>query len=308
MARFQNILYVTEEAVDQGQALEHVVSFATRSRSKLTVLDVTQPVVETREEAVAYRMATLENLTSPFRDRLSVHTDVRTGTTFLEVIRAVLRIGHDLVVKPAENPAFLQRVFGSTDMHLLRKCPCPVWMMKPGETRGYNCILAAVDFDPLNQQPSEALNLQILEHAVSLALTDSASLHLIHAWEPLAERTLRMRGGIPAEGIARHVSKERALHRAGLNMLSRAIRDRIGMNVYDRLTVRVHLPKGPAKTMIPTLAMGLSANLVVMGTVARTGIPGLIIGNTAEAILNQLTCSVLAVKPPGFTTPVKLDT
>jgi nucleotide-binding universal stress UspA family protein len=44
-----------------------------------------------------------------------------------------------------------------------------------------------------------------------------------------------------------------------------------------------------------------------MGTVARTGIPGLIIGNTAEAILDQITCSVLAAKPPGFVTPVTLD-
>jgi nucleotide-binding universal stress UspA family protein len=43
-----------------------------------------------------------------------------------------------------------------------------------------------------------------------------------------------------------------------------------------------------------------------MGTVARTGISGLIIGNTAEAILNQLTCSVPAIKPPGFQTPVTL--
>jgi len=41
-----------------------------------------------------------------------------------------------------------------------------------------------------------------------------------------------------------------------------------------------------------------------MGTVGRTGIQGFFIGNTAEEILNQVECSVLAVKPPGFQTPV----
>ncbi len=46
---------------------------------------------------------------------------------------------------------------------------------------------------------------------------------------------------------------------------------------------------------------------VVMGAVARTGIPGFIMGNTAETILNQIGCSVLAVKPPGFVTPVTLE-
>jgi nucleotide-binding universal stress UspA family protein len=29
-------------------------------------------------------------------------------------------------------------------------------------------------------------------------------------------------------------------------------------------------------------------------------------GNTAEAILGQLDCSVLAIKPPGFVSPVSL--
>ena len=35
-----------------------------------------------------------------------------------------------------------------------------------------------------------------------------------------------------------------------------------------------------------------------------TGIPGFIMGNTAEMILNQIDCSVLAIKPPDFVTPI----
>jgi len=45
-------------------------------------------------------------------------------------------------------------------------------------------------------------------------------------------------------------------------------------------------------------------DLIVMGTVAMTGMPGFIIGNTAEAILQQVYCSVLAIKPEGFHSPV----
>lgn len=58
---------------------------------------------------------------------------------------------------------------------------------------------------------------------------------------------------------------------------------------------------------MPQLIKDLGAELVVMGTVGRTGIPGFIIGNTAETILNQIECSVLAVKPAGFVTPVTLS-
>ena len=67
---------------------------------------------------------------------------------------------------------------------------------------------------------------------------------------------------------------------------------------------RTHLPKGPAGEVIPALARELKTDIVVMGTVARTGIPGMIIGNTAESVLSQLDCSVLAVKPPDFISPV----
>ena len=62
---------------------------------------------------------------------------------------------------------------------------------------------------------------------------------------------------------------------------------------------------GEAGEVLPRLAEGLDAGLIVMGTVARTGISGLIIGNTAETILQSVHCSVLAVKPEGFVTPVK---
>jgi nucleotide-binding universal stress UspA family protein len=84
------------------------------------------------------------------------------------------------------------------------------------------------------------------------------------------------------------------------------LRDLIGKDLYDQLSPRLHLPNGPAQKMIAASATELKADLVVMGTVARTGIPGFIIGNTAESILDQLDCSVIAVKPRGFVTPVKL--
>jgi nucleotide-binding universal stress UspA family protein len=81
----------------------------------------------------------------------------------------------------------------------------------------------------------------------------------------------------------------------------------IGKDEYAHLSPSFHLPKGSAKEVIAPLAMELEADLVVMGTVAHTSIRGFFMGNTAESILDQLACSVLAVKPPGFRTPVKED-
>ncbi len=79
------------------------------------------------------------------------------------------------------------------------------------------------------------------------------------------------------------------------------------MNLADAPDIHFHVIKGHAQHVVPELASELAADLVVMGTVARTGIAGLFMGNTAEDILTQLDCSVLTIKPPGFTSPVTLE-
>ena len=55
---------------------------------------------------------------------------------------------------------------------------------------------------------------------------------------------------------------------------------------------------------IQQIADSRNADLIVMGTLGRTGIPGFFIGNTAERVLSNATCGVLAVKPVGFQSPV----
>jgi nucleotide-binding universal stress UspA family protein len=65
--------------------------------------------------------------------------------------------------------------------------------------------------------------------------------------------------------------------------------------------------KRAAGNLIPALAEAKEVELIVMGTLSRTGISGLLIGNTAEKVLNQVDCSVLTVKPDSFITPIKLD-
>jgi nucleotide-binding universal stress UspA family protein len=72
---------------------------------------------------------------------------------------------------------------------------------------------------------------------------------------------------------------------------------------YDKTTV--HLVKGKAGDVIPAFVEKRGIDLVVIGTVGRSGIPGLLIGNTAEEILNAVDCSVLTLKPEGFETPIQ---
>ena len=82
------------------------------------------------------------------------------------------------------------------------------------------------------------------------------------------------------------------------------IAQRTGQDALEFLKPEKHVIKGYPRKVIPQLAKSLDADLVVMGTVAHISLPGFFMGNTAEDILNQLDCSVLAVKPRGFRSPI----
>lgn len=68
---------------------------------------------------------------------------------------------------------------------------------------------------------------------------------------------------------------------------------------------KVHHVRGTPDRIIPQYVADENIDVLVMGTVARTGIPGFIIGNTAENIVQKLGCSLLALKPNGFVSPVR---
>ena len=74
---------------------------------------------------------------------------------------------------------------------------------------------------------------------------------------------------------------------------------------YDDVDVEGHLLKGEAVDIIPKFSSDNEIDVVVMGTVARSGIPGLLIGNTAETILHTIDASVITLKPRGFESPIK---
>ena len=68
--------------------------------------------------------------------------------------------------------------------------------------------------------------------------------------------------------------------------------------------MRRHLLWGAPAEQIVNFAKDVHADLIVLGTVGRSGIQGLLLGNTAENVLVHCDCDVLTVKPAGFQTPI----
>ena len=203
------------------------------------------------------------------------------------------------MVKTARShPVQAAALFSSTDLHLLRKCPCPVWMIHPRFGAHQGGVLAAVDPDP-DDADRRALNTTIMQLATSLSLLEETPLHVLHAWHLPAKNTLLDSPWlkIPRAEVERLSEETRRGRESRFEDLIAAFRPIApGM--------QVHFREGQPERVIPDVAGETDAEVIVMATVGRTGIPGLIIGNTAEAVLNQVDCSVLAIKPASFVTPV----
>jgi nucleotide-binding universal stress UspA family protein len=325
MKRFKNILCTVEADKPCAPMLQRAVTLAQNNQANLTVVDVVPRITagigmpeggpisaELQAALVAEHSERLDVLLAPHRERCAIQTRVLVGTPFLELIRAVLRDGHDLVIKAPEDPSWLDQLLGSDDMHLLRKCPCPVWLVKCGAPKAYRRVLVAVDladdYPAEERQTRQALNLQLLQMAASLALAEFAELHVAHVWEAAGEAIMRSAfASMPEERIAAYVNGVRRQHEASLKALLEQAQATLGSEGMQYLKPQQHVVRGSASREIPALARRLDVDLIVIGTVGRSGIAGLLMGNTAETVLYQIDCSVLAVKPAGFVSPVSVE-
>ena len=322
MKRFKNILLVADGEHWQDTALQRAVSLAEHNQADLTIICALNFPRDSsllddsacgwlKNAIIDDRLNQLEEITESGPEGVNIRGKVIEGRIFPEIIQEVLRSGYDLAMKCAEEDGSLKnRIFGSTDMHLLRKCPCPVWIMKSNEKAKYQRIFAAVDVEQENSDGKiSGLNQQILKIASSLALSEFSEFHIVHAWTTWGENLLNNpRFSFADNGeVTAWVKQQRVADETKMRDLMKTLTEILSQDTMEYLKPQVHIVKGEAHKVIPSLAQEKKADLVVMGTVARTGIPGLIMGNTAESILDNIGCSVLAVKPPGFVTPVTLE-
>jgi universal stress protein E len=320
MKQFNNILFVYEPTSNNSASLEHAINLAESNQAHLTVLEVIEDVpysmgkvsdiisLETLQKGVFEECEEkLKKLLESVHKGVKVITRVRTGTFFLEIIREVIQEQHDLVIKSTQDGDQRERISGSNDMHLLRKCPCPVWLMKPNKEKLHHRILAAVDCEEKNDiHTNKQLNQKILEMSASLAGSGLNELHVVHVWRVYGESSLRNGfARLPEKKLNDYIAEVRQEHHEWLKQLMDDLTKKIGKDAFDFVKPRIHLLKGNPQNEILRLVDELEIDLVVMGTVARTGIPGFFMGNTAESILNRIDQSVLAFKPEDFVTPVQ---
>jgi len=314
MKQFQNILYVTRGALGEArrhdvEALKQALSLARNNDAQLHAMIVMPRLpkdfgaLQTEMQGAAREQvgAAIDSAAKAINldlQQMYVSLDVETGDTpGIEIVRRVLRHSHDLLIKPVEDIE-MPSGFRGLDMQLLRQCPCPLWLARPIH-RPRNDMQVAVAIDPMSQQPAaHDLSIQMLKLARAVADSCSGELHVLSCWDYPLEKACRDNPWVrlSSEAVDKAVATIKREHRNSLDAL--IVESRIGGHI------TVHHQRDTPAAGIAQLTGNLQIDILVMGTVARVGISGYIIGNTAENILGQVSCSVLALKPNGFVSPV----
>ena len=301
LAELKNVLVLLTEDTAPGPAVARALRLAEASDATVTLLDVGSTVpaeaeltiprdtLETlRSASEEQRRSRLDTLADRIRQAgVAAHAKLATGDPYRVAIHHVLTDRHDLVLKTvdAQDPR-ARSTLGSTDKHLLRKCPCPVWLVREDEHLHYKTILAAVEPNP-SEIERHALSVGILRAAAEIAAVDHGSLHVLHAWHVFGEIWLS-----GPEPLVPDAETDDIVGRT-LNRHARMLDELIEQSSGAGVPVDSHLVHQHAGPAIIDFVARYEVDLLVIGSVGRSGVAGLLIGNTAEHVLSEVTCSVL---------------
>ena len=233
--------------------------------------------------------AKMRRMVEQHADSIEVQTRIFIGSSFAEIVYAVKNERYDLVFAGTRGLAqWEQFLVGSTAKRLIRKCPSSVWVVKAEHVGQPKVVMAATDFSDVSFKAAT--------EGLWIAQQADAEFHLLHVVDS---------NDVPEDAICR-IPKGSSLQQEINEEATKRMNAFLDSLSVDRAQLQVYLAWGTPWKEIRRVAKHQGVDLVVMGTVGRSGIQGLFLGNTAEKVLDSCDCSILTVKPDGFVSPLAL--
>lgn len=299
MATYQDVLVVLDPSTEQQKALARAIELAEHTACKLTaflsIYDFSYEMTtmlsgeereSMRQAVITDREIWIQELLQQARNK-GIACSVKVvwhNRPFEAIVQTVTEHGYDLVIKGTHDHDVLKSmIFTPTDWHILRKCPCPVLLVKEHAWPEQGNILAAVNAGS-EKAHHKALNQLIIRQAKAMAAMLNAKVHLVNAYPGTP---IHVAIEIPEFNPVEYNDSMRHHHVDAANALA---------GQFDITSDAVHVLEGMPEDVIPRIARELDAEMVLIGTIGRTGLSAAIIGNTAEHVIDRLDCDVLALK------------
>lgn len=216
---------------------------------------------------------------------VSIKGTVVAGRPFEQIVRQSRLLGADLIVLGRHGRRPVRDMFiGSTSDRVIRYGDLPVLVVNHPARRPYARPIAAIDFNETTRTTLETL--------IRISGPSVAEIMLVHAYL------------VPLEGMASLPSA-----RASENISRKAAREQASANADEVIaalppwgvSLRTVFAYGDARRVVLTRARSHKADLIALGTHARSGLSCALLGSVAEWILGNADCDVLVARPARFT-------
>jgi universal stress protein E len=269
----------------------HLVLFEPESGALLGGFAISNEADAIRQELQRTQDEIVESYATKLRDNgIDVTTSVLRQRPLDDGILAIaMSVKAKIIVKAIRFHSLAERgILVDTDWQLMRTSAYPLWFVKADQMPENPAIVAAVDPSNAHDKPA-ALDREIVQTANAVARAIDGDVHLLHTYERLAgigkaaNRTFKP-VKLPIDEIDARISKE---HRKALDALAADC----GVDAEH-----THQLPGSTHDILPAFARSQNAGLVVMGALARWGVKRMLIGSTAERVIDHLPCDVLIVR------------
>lgn len=295
MSLYKHIVVATDFSKSSGLALEEAIRLALRHQARLSllhviddrvttysdILDLAPPELEAKIRQDAQSQIEKQLLTQP-QKTVQCDVEILVGKPFAEISRFCNEEDASLLVVGQTGASFLERLLlGSTAERLLRHADAPLLLVKPDKQPGFQRILVGVDFSECSERA--------FAEAVRLARDEGSELHILHVAEFASLPPPATIDAFDSQTTLQVAIESRARHKLETFLNSH---DLAGLSIHS------HLVLGAAHQEMTRIATEKGCDLIVVGSVGRSGLSGLLLGNTAERIARSAPCSQLTIKPP----------
>ncbi len=293
MERFREILVYPASLDNEDPAIDTAAELARKTGARLTLLSIVDwsPRTWARAQAGLANEAKLRassfRLTQALMDDGILASDVivRSDDPAQAITSVASESNSDLLIKTAQGEPEPRRLFSNVAERLMQQLDCPVWLVRGATSDGAKRVLAAVG--PFGEEhAAQSLDREVLDVASQLARVRGAELHVVCAWWPLgiAGAPFRQR---PEQDAFEQACEHDAQHELRRFLLRSAVH-----------VDQVHVRRGSPAPVIANVADEIGALLIVVGSGGRAGWRRVLVGNTADGVLEHSDRGMLAIREP----------
>ncbi len=295
MRQLKRIIVGHDLGVGGEVALGSAVALANRCGAALRLVHVVEPLDAyqrishpltspyTLEEIAQKTGVRLQALVaSPALARLQVEYEVRKGKPFVELIIAGRAWLADLIVVGGASrteEAFL----GSTSERVLRKALVPVMVAKKRLSAEARTFLVPTDFSSCAREAAE--------EGLMLAKSFSGRVVFFHVLDLYPSYTI---------AYAHELGVSMPIPPPSPEEIEPEWEDFLSGLPLEKVDWEKCTEEGEAATAIVRQAEQGQADLIVMGTHGRSGLPHMLLGSVAEKVVRTASCPVFTIRPEAF--------